>query len=143
MTCVFEGSLNDAIMAQHAKNESYSQVKGKSVVYVTSVASFHSLWLLLSHSYFYERAPRIDFNFNFQTQLRINGLMLMDKYIKMCGSRGGDRGSRPNHKNIGFLSNISPDPLQNHKSLQASIQCWATIGPPAKRHLNGVSLAGH
>ena len=24
----------------------------------------------------------------------------------------------------------------------ASIQCWTIIGPPAKRHLNGVSLAG-
>ena len=28
VTCVFEGSLNDVIMAQHAKSESYSQVKG-------------------------------------------------------------------------------------------------------------------
>ena len=29
----------------------------------------------------------------------------------------GDRGSGPqkNHKNIGFLSNIGPDPLKNHK----------------------------
>ena len=34
-----------------------------------------------------------------------------------------------------------PDPLKNH-SYQASIQCWANIGPPAKRHLNGVLLAG-
>ena len=56
-------------------------------------------------------APRMDFNFSFQTQLRINGLMQMDKYINTCGSRGGDRGSRPNHKNIGFLSIISQDPL--------------------------------
>ena len=28
------------------------------------------------------------------------------------------------------------------QSYQASIQWWATIGPPEKRHLNGVSLAG-
>ena len=30
---------------------------------------------------------------------------------------GGDRGSGPplkNHKNIGFLSNIGPDPLKNY-----------------------------
>ena len=26
------------------------------------------------------------------------------------------------------------------QSFQAGIQCWATIGPPVKRHLNGVSL---
>ena len=25
---------------------------------------------------------------------------------------------------------------------QASIQCWAIIGAPAKHHLNGVSLVG-
>ena len=33
----------------------------------------------------------------------------------------------------------SPDKLQSH---QASIQSWAIIGPPVKRHLNGVSLTG-
>ena len=46
-----------------------------------------------------------------------------------------------NHKNIGFFSNTGPDPLKI-TSYQASIQCWAIIGPPAKRHLNGVLLAG-
>ena len=30
------------------------------------------------------------------------------------------------------------NPLKS-QSYQASIQCWAIIGPPAKRHLNGVS----
>ena len=63
----------------------------------------------------------------------------------MCGSRGGDRGSGhpPPEKSqkIGLSSNTGPDPLKNH-SYQASIQCWATIGPPAKRHLNGVLLVG-
>ena len=33
----------------------------------------------------------------------------------------------------------SPEKSQNY---QASIQCWGIIGPPANRHLNGVSLAG-
>ena len=55
-----------------------------------------------------------------------------------------DRGSRPppppnlkNHKrNI-----TSPDPLKS-QSYQANIQCWAIIGTPPKRHLNGVSLVG-
>ena len=37
---------------------------------------------------------------------------------------------------------VWPDPLKISQSHQASIQCWANIGTPAKRHLNGVSLAG-
>ena len=58
----------------------------------------------------------------------------------MCGSRGGgDRGSGPsgNYKNIEFFSSTGLNPLKITK-----IQCWAIMGPPAKRHLNGVSLAG-
>ena len=60
---------------------------------------------------------------------------------------GGDRGSGPpleNYKNIGFLSNIEPDPLKITKlpvPIQ-HIQCWAIIGTPAKRHLNGVLQTG-
>ena len=45
----------------------------------------------------------------------------------MGGSREGDRRSGPPEKS---------------QSYQASIPCWAIIGQPAKRHLNGVSLAG-
>ena len=65
-----------------------------------------------------------------------------------CGSRvgGGQGGPDPpspkNHKNIGFLSNMGPDPLKKSQSCKARIQCLAIIGPPAKRILNGVSLAG-
>ena len=44
-------------------------------------------------------------------------------------------------KNIGLLSKTGPDLLKNHKATETSIQCWANIGTPAKRHLNGVSLA--
>ena len=58
----------------------------------------------------------------------------------MCGSRGGQGVRTPpplkNHKNTGFSSNTGPDPLKN-RSYQPSIQCWAIIAPPAKRHLNG------
>ena len=52
---------------------------------------------------------------------------------------GGLGGPDPlkNHQNIGFLSNTSPS-----QSYQVSNQCSAIIGTPAKRHLNGVSLAG-
>ena len=59
------------------------------------------------------------------------------------GSNGG-RGSGPplkNHENIGFLSNTGPDPLKKSQSYQASDECWAIIGPPVKRFLNGVPLA--
>ena len=59
--------------------------------------------------------------------------------------QGGGQGSGPpppleNHKNIGFLSNTGQDP-EKSQSYQARIQSWAIIGTPAKRHLNGVSLA--
>ena len=56
---------------------------------------------------------------------------------------GGGAGGIPlkSRKNIGFLSITGPDPLKI-RIYQASIQCWAIIGPPAKHHLNGVSLAG-
>ena len=37
-------------------------------------------------------------------------------------------------QNIGFSSNTCPDPLKNC-SCEASIQCWDSIGMPAKRHL--------
>ena len=55
----------------------------------------------------------------------------------MCGSRwGGGHRVRPlkNHKNIGFSSNTSPDPLKNCSYL-ASTQYSAIIGMPAKCHL--------
>ena len=56
VTCIFEGSLNDVIMAQHAKE--LKLLVGKGLV--SSVASFLSLWSLLSHSYFYECACSTD-----------------------------------------------------------------------------------
>ena len=63
-------------------------------------------------------------------------------YHIACADLEGDRGSAP-----------SPHPLEIHKAImiwipwnftsyQASIKCWAIIGPPAKRHSNGVSLMG-
>ena len=50
------------------------------------------------------------------------------------GGRTGGPDPLKNHKNIGFPGNTGPDPLKN-RSYQASIQCWAIIGTPAKRHL--------
>ena len=40
------------------------------------------------------------------------------------------------HKNIEFLSKTGPDPLKspNSQSYEASVQHWAIIGTPAKRH---------
>ena len=46
-----------------------------------------------------------------------------------------------NHKNLGFQSNIDSDPLKKSQSFQASIQCWAIIGTPAKRHF--IKMAFH
>ena len=37
-----------------------------------------------------------------------------------------------NHKYTRFLSNTGPNPLKKSQRYQASIQCWAIIGPPAK-----------
>ena len=63
----------------------------------------------------------------------------------MCRSRGGAGGLDPppplkNHKK-GFFSNTGPNPLKNHKATKPVLNP-AIIGPPGKRHLNGVSLAG-
>ena len=43
---------------------------------------------------------------------------------------------------VSYLAITGPDPLKFSKLWQASIQFWVIIGTPAKRHLNGVSLAG-
>ena len=65
----------------------------------------------------------------------------------ISGSRrgGGGQGFRypplQNHKNIGLLSNTGTD-HDKSQSYQARIPSCAIIGTPAKRHLNGVSLAG-
>ena len=63
---------------------------------------------------------------------------------RLARARGGTGGPDPpeNHKNVGFLSNTGPDPLKNHKALKSAFVVGAIIGTPAKRHLNGVSLAG-
>ena len=45
------------------------------------------------------------------------------------------------HKNIEFVSNTGPDPLKNHITTKPAFNVEAIIGTPAKRHLNGVSLA--
>ena len=66
----------------------------------------------------------------------------------MRGSRGGGGAGvqAPPLKNkniyIGFLSNTDPDALKNHKASKTAFNVLAIIGTPAKRHLNGVSLAG-
>ena len=46
-----------------------------------------------------------------------------------------------NHKDMGILRSTGPDQMENHRAT-ASIHCWVIIGPPAKRHLDGFSLAG-
>ena len=61
----------------------------------------------------------------------------MKMTIACADPGGGGQGVRTplkNQKNIGFSSNTGPDPLKNH-SYQASSQCGAVIGMPAKPHL--------
>ena len=53
----------------------------------------------------------------------------------MRGSRGVGDLPMEIHKAIEFLSNTGPDPPGKSQNYQASIQCWAITGPPAKRHL--------
>ena len=65
-----------------------------------------------------------------------------EMHVRIQRGTGGPDTPLKNHKNIGSLSNFGPDPLKNHKTYQVSIQCLATIGPSAKRHLNGDLLTG-
>ena len=60
-------------------------------------------------------------------------------WMFMHGSRGYSRGSRPhppsiNHKNIGFLSNTSLDPLKNHKATKPA----SHVGPPLAHQRNAI-----
>ena len=56
----------------------------------------------------------------------------------------GDWTPLDNDKYIGFLGNTVPDPLKKYKSSKRAfnVLCCVIIGPPAKRHLNGVTLGG-
>ena len=48
-----------------------------------------------------------------------------------------------NHKNIGFLSNTGPTIPKNHKAIEPAFHVGPSFsGTPAKRHLDGVLLAG-
>ena len=47
------------------------------------------------------------------------------------------------HKNIVVLSKTGPDCLKNPKATKPAFNVGpSSIGPPAKCHLNGVSLVG-
>ena len=63
----------------------------------------------------------------------------------LCADPEGEAGGRDTPWKItniwGSLAILVWIPLKS-QSYQSSIQCWAIIGPVAKRHLNGVSLAG-
>ena len=64
----------------------------------------------------------------------------------MCGSRGGGGigGPDPPEKSQKYRVSVlywSGSPVKSH-SYQANFKCWATNGPPGKRHLNGVPLLG-
>ena len=67
-------------------------------------------------------------------------LSSMYEQIQSVGVTGcPDHHPLENLKAIEFHSNTGPDPLENHKSTKPAS---GIIGSPAKRHSNGVSLAG-
>ena len=54
---------------------------------------------------------------------------------------GGGGGPDPTVKSQSYrfsLNTQGSDPLEHLKATQTSIQCWAIIGPPAKRHFNAI-----
>ena len=81
--------------------------------------------------------------------LLIKFRLLYENIVRMVGKyqwvdpeerTGGQAPTLKNHKNIGFPSNIGTDPLKIPK-LPSQNSMLAIISTPAKRHLNGVSLA--
>ena len=55
----------------------------------------------------------------------------------MRGSRGGGGAHEPgpeNRKNVGFLSNTGPDPLNNQKASKPAFN----VGPPSARQRNAI-----
>ena len=62
----------------------------------------------------------------------------------MCGSRGGTWGPEPPPSQKSQKYRVSwqywSGSPEKSQSYQATIQCWAIMGSPAKCHLNGVSL---
>ena len=67
-----------------------------------------------------------------------------DPWLSWADPERGTGGPDPSEKLQKFRvskQHLSRSPEKPH-SYKASIQCLANIGPPAKRHLNGVSLAG-
>ena len=66
--------------------------------------------------------------------------------LSTCADQEGGAGVHTppppeNQKFIGFPSNTGPDPLEITK-LPSQHSTGAIIGPPAKRHVDGVSQAG-
>ena len=47
---------------------------------------------------------------------------------------GPDPPPLKNHKNIGFLSNTEPDPLENQKATKPELN----VGPPSARQRNAI-----
>ena len=124
---------------------------------ISSLSTLLSTYLQLTFSEFLVNLLLVSLGLiteNIWVSTRAVGTYMYIACVKtMCGSRGGTWGSDPplkNYKNIGFLGDTGPDPLKKHKATKpafkvgppAARQRNAIIGTPAKRHLNGVSLAG-
>ena len=61
-----------------------------------------------------------------------------NEHVQIQGGVGGGGGRTQKYRVSLQYWSRSPEKSQSYK---ARIQCWAIIGQPAKRNLNGVSLA--
>ena len=62
---------------------------------------------------------------------------LANARIQKGGTGGLDPPTLKNHKNIGLLSNTSPDPLKNHKATKTAFN----VGPLSARQRNAIYMA--
>ena len=72
-------------------------------------------------------------------KLEFKGFWLYRAWADQEGRTGPPPPPEKN-KNVGFLCNTGPGSPEKSQSYQASNQCWAIIGPPAKRR-DGLFIA--
>ena len=64
----------------------------------------------------------------------INTDVQSDQHERIQGGGGGTGSPRKKQKNIGFLCNIGPDPLKNHKAAKPAFN----VGPSSARQRNAI-----
>ena len=91
------------------------------------------------------RRPGISFERSLLASVYNNSPWSENKKNSCVDPEGGGQGVRTtplkNHKNKKVSWQYWSRSPEKSQSYQASIQCWAIIGTPAKHHLNGILLA--